>query len=47
VFHLARGECLVERVEQISHFSVRGFVEHDVLPCADSRACVLLFVWAN
>src|SRR3984893_4733899 len=36
VFHLASGQRLVERVEQIRHFSVRGFVEHDdVLPYAD------------
>src|SRR3981081_23936 len=40
-FPLAGGERLVERIEQIRDFPVRGFVEHDVLPCADSRACVL------
>src|ERR1700738_3913229 len=34
VFHLAGGERLVERVEKIRHFPVRGFVEHDVLPWA-------------
>ena len=39
-FHLASGQRFVERVEQIRHFSVRGFVEHDVLPCADGRAAL-------
>src|ERR1700682_4070696 len=39
VFHLASGQRLVERVEQIRHFSVRGLVEHDgVLPCADGES---------
>src|SRR3984893_5755038 len=43
LFHLASGQRLIERVEQIRHFPVRGFVEHDVLPFADGRACALFF----
>ena len=39
-FHLASGQRFVERVEKIRHFSVRGFVEHGVLPCADGRAAL-------
>ena len=34
----ASGERPVERVEQTRHFSVRGFVEQDVLPCADRES---------
>ena len=39
-FHLASGQRFVERVEKIRHFSVRGFVEHDVLlvPMAELRS---------
>src|SRR3981081_459778 len=43
LFHLASGQRLIKRVEKIRHFPVRGFVEHDVLPCADDRACALFF----
>src|SRR6266436_5643298 len=42
MFHFASGERLVERVEQLRHFSVRGLVEHvDVLPlrrCENPRS---------
>src|SRR6266702_3337565 len=41
-FHLASRERFVERIEQIRHFSVRGLVEHDVLPYADGRAALFL-----
>jgi hypothetical protein len=44
----ASGERLVERVEQTRYFSVRGFVEHDVLPCADRESLrSFFFVPAN
>src|ERR1700676_1704218 len=39
LFHLASGQRLIERVEQIRYFSVRGLLEHDgVLPCADGES---------
>ena len=48
VFHLASGQRLVERVEQIGYFSVRGFIEHDdVLPCADGESLRSFFVPAS
>src|ERR1700730_3408414 len=48
VFYLTSGQRLVERIEQIRHFSVRGFVEHDDCPpLCRWRACALFFVPAN
>src|ERR1700726_1377082 len=38
VFHLAGGQRLVERVEKVRYFSVRGFVEHDDPPFADGES---------
>src|SRR5882757_9780332 len=45
MFHVASGQRLVERVEQVRYFSVRGFVEHvDVLRCAGGESlCFSLF----
>jgi hypothetical protein len=41
--HVVSGQGLVERVEQIGNFAVRGFVEHDdvlPLPMASVRSSV-------